>query len=91
MQTWTSAIGRYTPYDYNVVEGVTTIRSDSGTVTASKTNIGNVGTDGVLEESTSLTQYERTGLVLSNNDRVIVYNADTTNDLVVQVMGYEGT
>ena len=91
LQTWTSAIGRYTPYDYNVVEGVTTIRSDSGTVTASKTNIGNVGTDGVLEESTSLTQYERTGLVLSNNDRVIVYNADTTNDLVVQVMGYEGT
>lgn len=91
LQSWTSAVGRYTPYDYNVVEGVTTIRSDSGTVTATKTNIGNIGTDGVLEESTSLTQYERTGLVLSNNDRVIAYNADTTNDLVVQVMGYEGT
>lgn len=91
LQTWTSAVGRYSPYDYNVVENVTTIRSDSGTVTATKTNIGNVGTDGVLEESTSLTQYERTGLVLSNNDRVVVYNADTTNDLVVQVMGYEGT
>ena len=91
LQSWTSAVGRYSPYDYNVVEDVTTIRSDSGTVTATKTNIGNVGTDGVLEESTSLTQYERTGLVLSNNDRVVAYNADTANDLVVQVMGYEGT
>ena len=91
LQSWTSAVGRYTPYDYNVVENVTTIRSDSGTVTASKTNIGNVGTDGVLEEATSLTQYERTGLVLSNNDRVVAYNGATTGDLVVQVMGYEGT
>lgn len=91
LQNWTSGIGRYTPYDYNVVEGVTTIRSDSGTVTATKTNIGNVGTDGVLEDNTSLTQYERTGLVLSNNDRVVAYNAGTTGDLVVQVMGYEGT
>ena len=91
LQSWTSAVGRYSPYDYNVIENVTTIRSDSGTVTASKTNIGNVGTDGVLEEATSLTQYERTGLVLSNNDRVVAYNGATTNDLVVQVMGYEGT
>ena len=91
LQNWTSAVGYYSPYDYNVIQDVTTIRSDSGTVTATKTNIGNVGTDGVLEEGTSLTQYERTGLVLSNNDRVIVYNADNTNDLVVQVMGYEGT
>ena len=91
LQTWTSAVGRYSPYDYNVVQDATTIRSDSGTVTANKTNIGNVGTDGVLEEATSLTQYERTGLVLSNNDRVVAYNGATSGDLVVQVMGYEGT
>jgi hypothetical protein len=92
LQTWTSAVGRYSPYDYNLVQDVTTIRSDSGTVTATKTNIGNVGTDGVLEESTSIVQYERTGLVLSNNDRVVAYNGATSgDDLVVQVMGYEGT
>jgi len=91
LQNWTSGVGRYAPYDYNTIEDVTTIRSDSGTVTATKTNIGNVGTDGVLEEATSLTQYERTGLVLSNNDRVVAYNGATTGDLVVQVMGYEGT
>jgi len=91
LQTWTSAVGRYSPYDYNLVQDVTTIRSDSGTVTATKTNIGNVGVDGVLEEATSLTQYERTGLVLSNNDRVVAYNGATSGDLVVQVMGYEGT
>ena len=42
LQNWTSAVGYYSPYDYNVTEGVTTIRSDSGTVTATKTNIGNV-------------------------------------------------
>ena len=35
-------------------------------------------------------QYERTGLVLSNGDRVVTYNS-STKPYTIQVMGYEGS
>jgi hypothetical protein len=91
LKTWKTPDDFYGTYDYNRVLGETTVRSASGTVTASKSNIGNLGTDGILEKNQAMIQYERTGLVLSNGDRLVVYNRDADNDAVFQVMGYEGS
>jgi len=89
--TWTDAATYYGSVDYTATEGVATITSNSGAVTATKTRIGVLGTDGILEQDLSMTQYERTGIVLSNGDRILVRNRGTTQTAVVQVMGYEGT
>ena len=89
LKTWQRSTDYFGSDDYKKVTGDTTIRSNSGVVTGLKSNILNLGTDGVLEQGTNFSQYERTGLVLSNNDRVVVYNSGN-NDCVVQVMGYEG-
>ena len=88
--TWTAAATFYGSVDYTATEGVATITSNSGTVSATKTRIGVLGTDGILEQDLSMTQYERTGIVLSNGDRILVRNQGTTQTAVVQVMGYEG-
>tara|TARA_R100001460_G_scaffold14984_2_gene33399 strand:- start:912 stop:2528 length:1617 start_codon:yes stop_codon:yes gene_type:complete len=89
--TWTDAATYYGSDDYSATEGVATITSNSGAVTATKTRIGVLGTDGILEQNLSMVQYERTGIVLSNGDRILVRNRGTTQTAVVQVMGYEGT
>ena len=89
LKTWQRSTDYFGSVDYTKVTQDTTITSNGGVVTGVKSNILNVGTDGVLEQGTSFSQYERTGLVLSNNDRVIVYNSGS-NECVVQVMGYEG-
>ena len=57
---------------------------------AIKSDIVSLGQDGILEQDQSMVQYERSGLVLNNGDRVLAYNRGT-NPLVVQVMGYEGS
>ena len=89
--TWTAAATFYGSDDYSSTSGVATITSNSGAVTATKTRIGALGTDGILEQNLALSQYERTGIVLSNGDRVLVRNRGTTRTVVVQVMGYEGS
>ena len=89
LKTWQRSTVYYGSVDYTRVTQDTTITSNGGVVTGVKSNILNVGTDGVLEQGTSFGQYERTGLVLSDNDRVVVYNSGS-NECVVQVMGYEG-
>lgn len=52
-------------------------------------NYGTVNTSGTLEVETSMSQLERTGLVLSNGDKLYAVNKGTT-PVSVQVMGYEG-
>jgi hypothetical protein len=89
LKTWQRSTDYFGSVDYLKVSGDTTITSNGGVVSAERSNIANVGDDGVLENNTSFIQYERTGLVLSNNDRVVVYNSGS-KDCVVQVMGYEG-
>ena len=91
LKTWTVSTSFYTNGDYRATEDDTTIVSDSGAVTATKSAILNIGADGIIEQSLNMNQYERTGLVLSNNDRVVVYNNGRTNNISFQVMGYEGT
>ena len=88
LKKWTRSSSYYTD-DYNKLVDATDIVSTSGVVTATKTNIANLGNDGVLEDSTDFAQYERTGLVLSNGDRVVTYNSGA-NPISIQVMGYEG-
>jgi hypothetical protein len=89
--SWTAAATFYGSDDYSATSGVATIASNSGAVTATKTRIGVLGTDGILEQDLSMVQYERTGVVLSNGDRILVRNRGATQTAVVQVMGYEGT
>jgi hypothetical protein len=91
LKTWTVSTSFYTNGDYRAVENDTTIVSNSGAVTATKSAILNIGADGIIEENLNMTQYERTGLVLSNNDRVVVFNKGADNNISFQVMGYEGT
>ncbi len=88
LKTWTRSSSYYTD-DYNRTVNATDVVSTSGVVTATKTNIANLGNDGVLEDLTDFSQYERTGLVLSNGDRVVTYNSGQ-NPISIQVMGYEG-
>ena len=88
LKKWTRSSSYYTD-DYNRLDNATDIVSTSGVVTASKTNITNLGNDGVLEDLTDFSQYERTGMVLSNGDRIVTYNSGA-NPISIQVMGYEG-
>lgn len=67
--SWSTPTTFYSPSDYSATSGFATIASNSGTVTATKTRIGVLGTDGVLEENLAMSQYERTGIVLSNGDK----------------------
>ena len=76
---------------YQAIEGDFVVKSVSGTVTANGSNITLLAADGILESNLTLVQYERSGLVMSNNDRIIVSNSGTTNNLSIMVMGYEGT
>lgn len=88
LKKWTRSSSYFTD-DYNKTVNATEVVSASGVVTATKTNIANLGNDGVLENLTDFSQYERTGLVLSNGDRVVTYNSGE-NPISIQVMGYEG-
>ena len=76
--------------NYYAIEGDFVVESVSGAVTATGSNITTLAANGILESNTSMVQYERTGLVLSNNDRVLVQNSGQTNNLSVSVMGFEG-
>lgn len=89
LKTWKSSATFYSPVDYTALVGDTTVASNSGTVSATRSNILNLGADGVLEYATDFSQYSQTGLVLSNGDRVLTYNSGD-NPVSIQVMGFEG-
>ena len=89
LKTWKSSAAFYTPADYSAVVGDSTVKSNSGAVTATRSNIVNLGADGVLEYATDFSQYSQSGLVLSNGDRVVTYISGE-NPVSIQVMGFEG-
>lgn len=66
---------------------VTSDGTDTDKITS---NFDALNQAGLIEYQTSFNDYERTGLVISNNDRVIVRNHGTEN-VAVNVMGYEET
>jgi hypothetical protein len=84
--TWTQVEGNeyyVEQYDTN-----TTV-SSNGTVTNSVvSNFDSISDAGMLEYQTSINNYERTGLVLSNNDKIYVRNHGDVA-LSVSAMGYE--
>tara|TARA_R110000822_G_scaffold16229_5_gene55365 strand:- start:927 stop:2471 length:1545 start_codon:yes stop_codon:yes gene_type:complete len=65
------------------------VRSSASGTNKVASNYNTVNTAGTLEVETSMSQLERTGLVLSSGDRVYAVNKGTT-PVSVQVMGYEG-
>ena len=45
---------------------------------------------GLIDLCTEMNQYERTGIVLSDGDRLMVKNHSADQPINVQVWGYEG-
>jgi len=84
--TWTQVEGNeYYNEQYNTNITV----SSNGTVTNSvASNFDSISDAGMIEYQTSVNNYERTGLVLSNNDKVYVRNHGDV-DLSISAMGYE--
>ena len=68
----------------------TVVLSDGTDTDKIASNFDGLNQAGLIEYQTSFNDYERTGLVISNNDRVIVRNNGTEN-IAVNVMGYEET
>ena len=63
--------------------------ASNGTVTNKlESNFNSLPDAGLLEYQTSVNNFERTGLVLSNNDKIYVRNHGDTG-VAVSVMGYE--
>ena len=92
LKTWKTYAAQYTPDDYNVLaldNDAITIQHDSGSFFYIKDNFQNISTDGVLENNTEMLHYIRSGLVLSNGDKIICQNTGSTA-MSVQVFGYEG-
>ena len=71
------------------LDSVTSVVSDGSDTDKVVSNFDTLNQAGLLEENLSFNDYERTGLVISNNDRVIVRNSGTEN-ISFNVMGYEG-
>jgi hypothetical protein len=71
------------------LDSVTSVISDGSDTDKVVSNFDTLNQAGLLEENLSFNDYERTGLVISNNDRVIVRNSGTEN-ISFNVMGYEG-
>ena len=83
----------YSVYDHtaNYAELVTddlSVNSTGSVTNKLANNFDSMDKSGAIEHDTSFNQLERTGLVISNNDRVVVRNSGSS-DLSVQVMGYE--
>jgi hypothetical protein len=83
----------YSVYDTtsNYAELITkdlSVESNGSVTNSLANNLDALDKGGTVEYETSFNQLERTGLVISNNDRVVVRNSGDS-DLAVQVMGYE--
>tara|TARA_R100001510_G_C7646716_1_gene204020 strand:- start:639 stop:2186 length:1548 start_codon:yes stop_codon:yes gene_type:complete len=85
-RTWTEVTG--TSY-YNLqIDSNTLILSDADSTDKRVGNFEAVAQSGRLETDTTFSEIERTGLVLSNNDKLYVKNNGTV-DVNIQVMGFE--
>ena len=92
LKTWKTYAAHYTPDDYYVPaldDSTVSIRHDSGSFFYIKDNFQNISTDGILENNQDMLHYIRSGLVLSNGDKIICQNTGSTA-MAVQVFGYEG-
>ena len=86
LQNWTQ-ISSSNYYEENYDDD--TFVESTGSVTNKITNnFGSLPDAGLLEHELSVNNYERTGLVLSNNDKVYVRNHGDTA-VAVSAMGYE--
>ena len=85
-KTWTEVTG--TSYYSQVIDNNTTIFSDADSTDKRVGNFDAVGKAGRLETDVTFSEIERTGLVLSNNDKLYVKNSGTV-DANIQVMGFE--
>lgn len=92
LKTWKTFPAQYTPDDYSVptLDNANIIaKHDSGSFSYSVDNFQNISQDGILENNTEMLHYIRSGLVLSDGDKIICHNTGT-QAMSVQVFGYEG-
>lgn len=92
LKTWKTVSDYYgSSYKYEAIEGdtVVSMASSSTDLIALRTNIGSVGEDGILEQGQDMIHLERSGLVVNDGDRFVVFNQGS-NPISVQIMGYEG-
>jgi len=85
----------YTLYDTTAnytetLDNETIVLSDGTDTDKITSSFDSLDQAGLIEHQTSFNDYERTGLVISNNDRVIVRNHGSEN-VAFNVMGYEET
>lgn len=77
-----------TEYYNELIDDDTTVLSNGTVTNKIVSNYSSLPDAGILEHQTSVNNYERTGLVLSNNDKLYVRNHGDTG-VAVSVMGYE--
>jgi len=85
-RTWTEVTG--TSYFTQVIDTDTSVFSDADSTDKRVGNFNAVANSGRLETDVTFSEIERTGLVLSNNDKLYVKNSGSV-DLNIQVMGFE--
>lgn len=85
-KTWTEVTG--TSYYENIINSDTSVISDSDSTDKRVGNFNAVAKSGRLETDVTFSEIERTGLVLSNNDKLYVKNSGSV-DANIQVMGFE--
>ncbi len=85
-KTWTEVTG--TSYYNQVIDSNTSVFSDADSTDKRVGNFSSVAQSGRLETDVTFSEIERTGLVLSNNDKLYVKNSGTV-DVNIQVMGFE--
>ena len=84
-RTWTEVTG--TSYFSQVIDTDTSVFSDADSTDKRVGNFNAVANSGRLETDVTFSEIERTGLVLSNNDKLYVENGGSV-DLNIQVMGF---
>lgn len=92
LKTWKTYATQYAPDDYSVAtldDANVIAKHDSGSFSFSVDNFQNISQDGILENNTEMLHYIRSGLVLSDGDKIICQNTGT-QAMSVQVFGYEG-
>lgn len=77
-----------TEYYNELIDDDTTVLSNGTVTNKLVSNYSSLPDAGILEHQISVNNYERTGLVLSNNDKLYVRNHGDTG-VAVSVMGYE--
>lgn len=92
LKVWKTYAAEFSPNDYQVPalnDTSVLLRHDNNTLFFTSDNFQNISTDGILENNTEMKHYTRTGLVLSDGDKIICQNTGDTA-MSVQVFGYEG-